>query len=84
MKKESENKSRGLFSKPSTSQLSSVREIRPFLVVVTVVMIGMYVVAMTGFGVQRTPLHVSALTGLMVVHLVLYWCLLLLPEKISA
>jgi len=84
MKKESENKSRGLFSKPSTSHLSRLRETRPFLVVVTVVMIGIYAVAMTGFGAQRTPLHVSVLTGLMVVHLVFYWCLLLLPEKTSA
>jgi len=84
MKKERENKSIGLFSKPSTSQLSRARKTRPFLVVVTVVMIGIYAVAMTGFGAQRTPLHVSVLTGLMVVHLVFYWCLLLLPEKTSA
>lgn len=84
MKKASDIKSWGLFSNPATSHQSRLRETRPFLVVVTVVMIGMYVVAVSGLGARRTPLHVSALTGLMVVHLALYWCLLILPEKISA
>ena len=70
-------------SSSSISQLSSLRETTPFFVVVTIVMIGLYVAALTGFGEDRTPLRVGALTGLMIVHLTLYWCLLLLPERLS-
>jgi NarL family two-component system sensor histidine kinase YdfH len=55
----------------------------PFFIVVTIVMIGLYVTALTGLGESRTTLRIGALTVLMVIHLSLYWCLLWLPEKLS-
>ncbi len=71
-------------SAPGALHESRLRETRPFLGVVTVVMVGIYIAAVSGLGPERTPLQVSFLTGLMVIHLALYWCLLILPEKISA
>ncbi len=73
----------GLFTNLPTLQISSMREVSPFFVVVTIVMIGLYVAAITGLGEYRSPLRVSVLTILMLVYLLLYWSLLLLPEKIS-
>lgn len=46
-------------------------------------MVALYVAALAGLGDLRTPWRVGLLTGLMLVHLALYWCLLFLPEKIS-
>ena len=73
----------GLFTNLPTLQISSLREVSPFFVVVTIVMIGLYVAALTGLGEYRSPWRVSVLTILMLVYLLLYWSLLLLPEKIS-
>ena len=65
-----------------TSELSNLREVIPFFIVVTIVVIGLYIAAVSGIGEERTPWRVVALTGLMLTYLVLYWSLLLLPEKI--
>ncbi|TFG72472.1 MAG: sensor histidine kinase [Anaerolineales bacterium] len=84
IKNTSDQKPSDLFSAPAASHASRLRDTRPFLVVVTFVLVGIYIVAISGSGPRLVPLQVSILTGLMVVHVALYWCLLILPEKISA
>lgn len=71
-----------ILSRLPSSQLSNLREVIPFFIVVTIVVIGLYIAAVSGLGELRTPWRVGALTGLMLIYLVLYWSLLLLPEKI--
>jgi NarL family two-component system sensor histidine kinase YdfH len=69
--------------KSSAAQLSSLREVIPFFIVVTIVMIALYISALTGLGAYRTPLRVVTLTVLIFIYVALYWLLLFLPERLS-
>lgn len=57
------------------------REGRPFLIIVTIVLIGIYVAALLGNPDLRASLPLLLLTGLMAAQLALYWLLYRLPDE---
>jgi NarL family two-component system sensor histidine kinase YdfH len=73
----------GLVDRRSVSEPSNLREVIPFFVVVSVVVVGLTYEALTGLGELRSPWRVGALFFVMAVYMGLYWGLLLLPEKHS-
>jgi NarL family two-component system sensor histidine kinase YdfH len=73
----------GLVGRRSVSEPSNLREVIPFFVVVSVVVVGLTYTALTGLGELRSPWRVGVVIFVMAVYLGLYWGLLLLPEKHS-
>lgn len=70
------NKIKELFIPPVKDSLQNYKELIPVLLMVTLVMVGLYGMELKFPTVQYSPLRLIGLTGLFMLHLLLYWMIL--------